>query len=123
MKKLFKFPLHKGKLSSGSNFKSFNGSLDKFFPTVGQNNFGNKIPFLRSMHLIKSDQDLKMPIVLVQFLTVSLHSRSYSFVFSSCSCSAISQFTSADWKYFPFSKTRYLPTVPFLFSYHKVLLF
>ena len=29
---------------SASNFKSFSQSLEQFFPTVGQNNFGNKIP-------------------------------------------------------------------------------
>ena len=28
------------------NFKSFSRSLEQFFLTVGQNNFGNKIPFL-----------------------------------------------------------------------------
>ena len=31
---------------SASNFKSFSRSLELFFLTVGQNNFGNKIPFL-----------------------------------------------------------------------------
>ena len=31
---------------SASNFKSFSRSLEQFFLTVGQNNFGNKIPFL-----------------------------------------------------------------------------
>ena len=31
---------------SASNFKSFFWSLEHFFLTVGQNNFGNKIPFL-----------------------------------------------------------------------------
>ena len=31
---------------SASNLKSFSLSLDQFFLTVGQNNFGNKIPFL-----------------------------------------------------------------------------
>ena len=30
---------------SASNSKSFSGSLEHFFLTVGQNNFGNKIPF------------------------------------------------------------------------------
>ena len=30
---------------SASNFKSFSLSLEQFFLTVGQNNFGNKIPF------------------------------------------------------------------------------
>ena len=33
---------------SASNFKSFSWSLEQFFLTVGQNNFGNKIPFLFS---------------------------------------------------------------------------
>ena len=31
---------------SASNFKSFSRSLEQFFLTVGQNNFGNKIPYL-----------------------------------------------------------------------------
>ena len=31
---------------STSNFKSFSRSLEQFFLTVGQNNFGNKTPFL-----------------------------------------------------------------------------
>ena len=31
---------------SSSNFKSFSQSLEQFFLTVGQNNFGNEIPFL-----------------------------------------------------------------------------
>ena len=31
---------------SASNFKSFSRSLEHFFLTVGQNNFGNKIPFV-----------------------------------------------------------------------------
>ena len=31
---------------SASNFKSFSQSLEHFFLTVGQYNFGNKIPFL-----------------------------------------------------------------------------
>ena len=30
---------------SASNFKGFSRSLEQFFLTVGQNNFGNKIPF------------------------------------------------------------------------------
>ena len=30
---------------SDSNFKSFSRSLEHFFLTLGQNNFGNKIPF------------------------------------------------------------------------------
>ena len=31
---------------SAVNFKSFSWSLEYFFLTVGQNNFGNKIPFM-----------------------------------------------------------------------------
>ena len=31
---------------SASNFKSFSRSIEHFFLTVGQNKFGNKIPFL-----------------------------------------------------------------------------
>ena len=31
---------------SASNFKRFSRSLEQFLLTVGQNNFGNKIPFL-----------------------------------------------------------------------------
>ena len=31
---------------SASNFKSFSRSLEHFFLTPGQNNFGNKIPYL-----------------------------------------------------------------------------
>ena len=31
---------------SASNVKSFSRSLEQFFLTVGQNNFGNKIPFI-----------------------------------------------------------------------------
>ena len=39
---------------SASNFKSFSRSLDQFFLTVGQNNFGNKIPvFKLSLRYLK----------------------------------------------------------------------
>ena len=34
---------------SASNFKKFSRSLEHFCLTVGQNNFGNKIPFLNSL--------------------------------------------------------------------------
>ena len=33
------------------NFKSFSWSLEQFFLTVGQNNFGNKIPFILVFNL------------------------------------------------------------------------
>ena len=32
---------------SATNFKNFSRSLEQFFLTVGQNNFGNKIPILQ----------------------------------------------------------------------------
>ena len=32
---------------SASNFKNFSQSVEQFFLTVGQNNFGNKMPFLQ----------------------------------------------------------------------------
>ena len=39
---------------SASNFKSFSRSLGQFFLTVGQNNFGNKIPLLLKWNIVKS---------------------------------------------------------------------
>ena len=33
--------------TSASNVKSFSRSLEEFFLTVGQNNFGNKIPLMK----------------------------------------------------------------------------
>ena len=44
---------------SASNFKSFSRSLEQFFLTVGQNNFGNKIPFLLFEELLKLKGFLK----------------------------------------------------------------
>ena len=35
---------------SASNFKSFSPLLEQFFLTVGQNNFGNKIPIVNVFH-------------------------------------------------------------------------
>ena len=40
------FKILANSLPSASNFKGFSQSLEHFFLTVGQNNFGNKIPFL-----------------------------------------------------------------------------
>ena len=36
---------------TSSNFQSFSQSLEQFFLTVGQNNFGNKIPFFKINNL------------------------------------------------------------------------
>ena len=38
---------------SASNFKSFSRSIEQFFLTVGQNNFGNKIPLLIANSYLK----------------------------------------------------------------------
>ena len=40
-------------IPSASNFKFFLRSLEEFFLTVGQNNFGNKIPFPNAFYKIK----------------------------------------------------------------------
>ena len=40
---------------SASNFKSFSRSLEQFFLTVGQNNFGNKIPEMHMLEKMSSD--------------------------------------------------------------------
>ena len=37
---------------SASNFKSFSRSLEHFFLKVGQNNFGNKIPFFVKVYVL-----------------------------------------------------------------------
>ena len=37
--------------ASASNSKSFSLSLEHFFLTVGQNSFGNKLPFLKTLFL------------------------------------------------------------------------
>ena len=49
---------------SAKNFKGFSQSLEQFFLTVGQNNFGNKIPTLqkppepnRNLTLQESEKD------------------------------------------------------------------
>ena len=44
---------------SASNLKSFSRTLVHFFLTVGQNNFGNKIPFLRPLCKIRSNSTKK----------------------------------------------------------------
>ena len=39
---------------SASNFKKHSGLLERFFLIVGQNNFGNKIPFLSKSSILQS---------------------------------------------------------------------
>ena len=46
---------------SVSNSKSFSWSLEQFFLTVGQKNFGNKIPFLTWIFLFKSESNSNCP--------------------------------------------------------------
>ena len=50
---------------SASNFKSFFRSLEQFFLTVGQNNFGNKIPFLLCTYILNCNLQLCMYICYV----------------------------------------------------------
>ena len=46
--------IFKNSRPSASNFKSFSWSLEQFFLTVGQDNFGNKIPFSLSICHVNS---------------------------------------------------------------------
>ena len=43
---------------SASNFKKISRSLEQFFLTVGQNNFGNKIPFMSSLKIKKNKPEV-----------------------------------------------------------------
>ena len=47
---------------SASNFKRFSQSLEQFFHTVGQNNFGNKIPILTPQSRNSITQMTLLPI-------------------------------------------------------------
>ena len=65
--------------------KSFSGSLEQFFLTVGQNNFGNKIPF-QLYNWFEFDTYScwrpKSGVFLMRFLNLvhcDMHSRSYNF--------------------------------------------
>ena len=50
---------------SASNFESFSRSLEQFFLTVGQNNFGNKIPLnVLKMYGFKNDCNVSICYVL-----------------------------------------------------------
>ena len=50
---------------SASNFKSFSQSLEQFFLTVGQNNFGNKIPFSSGKVGVRFGQIQTMKIFVI----------------------------------------------------------
>ena len=56
---------------SASNFKSFYRSLEHFFLTVGQNNFGNKIPLLLSQTFPWESQWTFF--LLIPFLAITVH--------------------------------------------------
>ena len=43
---------------SGSNFNSLTRSLEQYFRTVDQNNFGNKIPYLEQGNLLRDIDNL-----------------------------------------------------------------
>ena len=51
---------------SASNFKSFSRSLEQFFLTVGQNNFGNKIPLLFMLELCNFELAIKADFIFLQ---------------------------------------------------------
>ena len=52
---------------SASNFKRFSQSLEQFFLTVGQNNFGNKIQFLFN--------ELAVSLLLFEFENLEIENR------------------------------------------------
>ena len=81
-------------LPSASNFKSFSRSLEQFFLTVGQNNFGNKIPFLKvhipgnnklpsNFEMYKKDWRLHVSTFLELFQFGTLPKPSSRFIISS----------------------------------------
>ena len=43
-------------------FKSFSGLLEQFFLTVGQNNFGNKIPFFVILFFSSQENQRAFPM-------------------------------------------------------------
>ena len=55
---------------SASNFKSFSQSLEQFFLTADQNNFGNKIPiFFRQVMLLAYLKNHNLEVPEVQYFT------------------------------------------------------
>ena len=54
---------------SASNFKSFSRSLEHFFLTVGQNNFGSKIPFLFVIQIGKMCNMMKYVFFIINKLS------------------------------------------------------
>ena len=79
LKKLFQRSQNVCKFSAFSSFKIFSRSLQQFFLIVGQNNFGNKIPFL-SLHLIFFSLENK---ISTKFLTtfIFLGHKYYHFLY------------------------------------------
>ena len=54
---------------SASNFNSFSQSLQQFFLTVGQKNFGNKIPFSNCFNLISDEKKTSPKEINIQTAT------------------------------------------------------
>ena len=50
---------------SASNFKNFSRSLEQLFLTVGQNNFGKKIPFL---HILTKKKKIRKKMEINYFI-------------------------------------------------------
>ena len=58
---------------SATNFKSFSQSLEQFFLTVGQNNFGNKIPFFLGWHVDGNTVDLPHTFTIIHCIAANKH--------------------------------------------------
>ena len=65
------------------NSEGFSQSLEQFFVTVGQDNFGNKIPFLN--YYLQGWQFLK---IVIEFLSYVISSK---LIFVQCSARALNQ--------------------------------
>ena len=78
---------------SASNFKSFSRSLEQFFLTVGQNNFGNKIPIFFQFlfnYRRRNEEEEKWDFKDMQFLQKELQ-KSETFIMSAFVLSGLSE--------------------------------
>ena len=67
---------------SASNFKSFSQSLEHFFLTVGQNNFGNKIPIISICSSYGMDSKAELEIARSECVQWHLRTCSISWIMS-----------------------------------------
>ena len=71
------FKFFANSLPSASNFKGFFRSLEQFFLTVGQNNFGNKTPL--HTHVYKRTKGFRVGLMILR--TFGGHDLTNNFVF------------------------------------------